>query len=169
MDYFLVSNSLQDRIAKCEILASLSSDHSPILLTFESPNPTTPGSNYWKFNSLLLHDIDFCRELEVVIENAKNEFVDLDPQTKWEIIKYKIRCFCIKFSKNIAKKKREKLDDLEKSIKDYENSPPNPSSYEIYIAKKMEFESLMDEKTNGYILRSKTQWYQYGENQVNFL
>ena len=154
LDYFLISNSLQDRIKTCDILASLSSDHSPVILTFECVNPITAGSNYWKFNSQLLKNPVFCRELVEIIDSAKLEHANLDPQLRWELIKYQIRTFCIKFSKKIAKKKREKIADLEKTIKNYENSPSvGTPSHENYVAKKLEFETLMDEKTNGYILR----------------
>ena len=58
--------------------------------------------------------------------------------------------------------------DLEKNIKEYENSPSSSITQDVYIAKKLEFEALMDEKTNGYILRSKTQWYQDGEKSSQF-
>ena len=76
--------------------------------------------------------------------------------------------FVLVFQKNLLKKKKEKIVDLEKNIKDYENSPSSSITQDVYIAKKLEFEALMDEKTNGYILRSKTQWYQDGEKSSQF-
>ena len=83
---------------------------------------------------------------------------------KWELIKYKIRCVCIEFSKNIAKEKRRNFETLQQNIKQFENFPSTESnSLEIYSAEKLEFEALMDEKTKGYILRSKTDWYEYGD------
>ena len=45
------------------------------------------------------------------------------PQEKWELMKYKIRAFCIKLSKNRAKEKREIYLNLEKQIKEHENAP----------------------------------------------
>jgi len=46
LDYFIVSNSLQESISKVDVLASVSSDHSPVFLKF-SNNPTeTWGSSY---------------------------------------------------------------------------------------------------------------------------
>ena len=97
------------------------------------------------------------------IERLKSEYGQLDPQTKWEIMKYKIRCFCIKFAKTIAKEKRKKLEDLEMKIKQFENCPLDSISSELYSASKLEFEALMEEKTKGYILRSKVDWYEDGK------
>ena len=116
---------MQDRIKSCDTLTSLSSDHSPVSLAFDCENLFKPGSNYWKFNSQLLKNITFCRQLSEVIEHAKIEFEDCDPQTKWELVKFRIRTFSIDFSKRVAREKREKIALLEKNINDYENTPIN--------------------------------------------
>ena len=102
------------------------------------------------------------------IERLKSEYGQLDPQTKWEIMKYKIRCFCIKFAKTIAKEKRKKLEDLETKIKQFENCPLDSISSELYTASKLEFEALMKEKTKGYIFRSKVEWYEDGKKSSKF-
>ena len=91
---------------------------------------------------------------------------DHDPQLKWEFLKYKIRAFCIKHSKELAKKKREKFQKLEKIIKDYETHPSENS--ENYLASKLEFEQLLNEKTAGNILRSKTTIYEENEKSSKY-
>jgi len=58
LDRFLISNLLQARVSKCEILPSLLSDHSPIVITINTGDGYfKKGKNYWKFNKLLLKDI----------------------------------------------------------------------------------------------------------------
>ena len=37
LDFYMISNSLQESIGKCEILNSVSSDHNPVLLSIKSP------------------------------------------------------------------------------------------------------------------------------------
>ena len=57
LDRFLISKLLQTRVSKCEILSSLLSDHSPILITINTDEGFfKKGKNYWKFNKLLLKD-----------------------------------------------------------------------------------------------------------------
>ena len=68
LDYFLISNSLQESDQKNEILTSLSSDHLPIFLSLDDVPDSTRGSTYWKFNSLLLKNPDFCIEMIAEIE-----------------------------------------------------------------------------------------------------
>ena len=56
---FLIVNIYNENIEKKQVLTSVSSDHSPILVTFNSSSENTKGSAYWKFNSLLLKDPAF--------------------------------------------------------------------------------------------------------------
>ena len=149
----MISNSLQDSVLNSDILTSLSSDHSPVLVSFDDTITESKGSSYWKFNSLLLKNPEICAEIIDVIEKTKREFESIDPQLKWELVKYKVRCVCINASKRLAKEKKRRTEFLENSIDQYENSPLIDASIspEIYSANKLEFEALMDEKTNGHI------------------
>ena len=149
LDYFLISNAVQEYIRNPEILTSLSSDHSPVLIRFEKISPFAYGKNYWKYNSLMSKNSDFCFKLIEVIEKTKVEYDTLGKQEKLEILKYEIRKFSIAYAKKIAKQKRERVEVLEKNIGLYENTPAaeNGVSLETYEANKLEFESLMDEKT----------------------
>ena len=85
-------------------------------------------------------------------------------------MKFKIREFSIQYAKKVAKQKRDKFDSLEKSISQFENNPEanNPISFETYMANKLEFETLMEENTNGHIIRSKVEWYEKGEKSSKF-
>ena len=44
----------------------------------------------------------------------------LDDQVKWEYLKYNIRKYTIKFSKELAKNTNKTTDDLETKLKHYE-------------------------------------------------
>ena len=46
LDYFFISNSVQEYVRSPEILTSLSSDHYPVLLRFEKVSPFAYGKNY---------------------------------------------------------------------------------------------------------------------------
>ena len=115
-------------------------------------------------------NFDFCFKLIDVIESCKVEFNTSGKQEKLEILKYKIRQFSIEYAKKVAKQKREQTQLLEKSISQYENNPAadNSVSFDTYEANKLEFEALMDEKTFGHIIRSKTEWYEKGEKSSKF-
>ena len=84
------------------------------------------------------------------------------------MIKYKIRCFSIDYSKNLSKERREKIEILEKTVRDYENLPLSEHNIalESYNNCKSQLESYINEKTKGHILRSKVSWHEQGEKKT---
>ena len=169
LDFFLVSNSIQDKIEKCATLTSLSSDHSPVLLAVKiTNNEFKRGRNYWKFNNSLINNQNFCDELIRKIETEKQSLAEIEPQMKWELIKFKIRQFTRTFSKKLAMEKRENELKWEEIVKGYETSVFNNVTENEYRVAKDGLENLHNEKTAGYILRSKIQWYEEGEKSTKF-
>ena len=166
LDFFLISNNLQENVEKIDVLSSVSSDHNPILLKIKTVRQNDKNTSYWKLNCALLKNADFCRNLANEIEIYKTELKDHEPQQKWELLKYKIRAFCIKHAKERAKERREKFQKLEKVIKEYETHPSE--NLENYLASKLEFERLLNERTAGNILRSKTTIYEENEKSSKY-
>ena len=113
LDYIFLSNSLQEFAQKVEVLPSLLSDHSPVMLTLEKLNANKRGKGLWKLNNSLLQDNIFKTGVTETIQKTLNDLVNsnMTPHIVWEILKYEMRKFCIKFSKEKAKvKKEEKLN-----------------------------------------------------------
>ena len=85
------------------MLLSLSSDHSPVKLSLKmTSNQFKRGRNYWKFNNSLIGNETFSNELKQIIETQKTELINIEPQMKWELLKFEIRRFSRKFSKKLA-------------------------------------------------------------------
>ena len=88
LDYFFISNNIQDFILDTNIMPAISSDHSPILISF-SKDTQNKSSGFWKFNNSLLSDDIFKVELKQQIQNIKNDNeLSNNPQIKWEFLKY---------------------------------------------------------------------------------
>ena len=169
LDRFLVSNLLQARVSKCEILSSLLSDHSPIVITINTDEGFfKKGNNYWKFNKLLLNDNVYVTGVKKLVAEKKVEYGGLNNQIKWELIKFEIRKFTMAYSKKIAREKRKFLKLNENIARDFEIKPRNEHSIseEEYERAKQEIEKFHSEKTKGYILRSKCQIYDQGEKST---
>ena len=68
------------------------------------------GPSFWKFNSTLVNDSDYCF---LLVENNKNwlrEFEEVvDKRVLWDLLKYKIRQLNIKYSKEKAHSRRAKV------------------------------------------------------------
>ena len=171
LDFIFFSNNLQDSIQKIDILPSFCSDHSPIVASYVKYSFSNFGNNFWKFNSSLINDELYVAQMKEYTQNKlllfQNE--DLNNQSKWEYLKYEIRKFTINFSKNKAKNKikekaflENKINKLEQVLDDNNN---NKIDYEICKGKLNE---IYDDISNGIKIRSKCNWYEYGEKSSKF-
>ena len=115
LDYMFISNNIQV-FQKVSILPSFCSVHSPISGILKSSSKILLGKNFWKFNSSLINNEKYLTQIRQHISEVKSQFnaaVGNKAYVQWEFLKYEIRKFTIKFSKNKAKLKREKLSLLE--------------------------------------------------------
>ena len=170
LDFFLISNILQESVDKTKVLTALSSDHSSVIVTFKETAESEKGRSYWKFNTTLLHDTTYDSSLREAFAGWRRQYADQKKQLHWDLLKYEIRKFSTKYSKDKAKARREEVKKLEKLISDYENTAiQNPSAAtEDYSVAKQRFEEINDEKAVGSILRSRCTWYEDGEKSSKF-
>ena len=66
---------------------------------------------------------EYVLQMKKFILDTLNELFTeniLDDQVKWEYLKYNIRKYTIKFSKELAKNTNKTIDDLETKLKHYE-------------------------------------------------
>ena len=87
---------------------------------------------------------------------------------RWEFLKYEIRKFSTEFSKLQAQNtKKEKLF-LENKLKKLENNTNYIENSE-YIDCRNKLDKIYEQEINGTRIRSKCDWYEYGEKFSKFL
>ena len=64
LDFFLISNVLQESIIKTDVLASFCTDHSPILFSLQLKDMPTRGKGFWKFNNSLTSNDDYVEKMK---------------------------------------------------------------------------------------------------------
>ena len=169
LDFFLVSNTLQDSVLEAGMIHAFRSDHSGISIEIKCSEPEQRGRGHWKFNSKLLENDQYTDAVVTNIKKWIDEVNHYDDRMKWEWLKYKIRNFTIHFSKQNSKQKQDKIDLLTKELTILEQEIVSDENKTIiYLAKKNELENLMKEKTEGIILRAKARWHQEGENSTKY-
>ena len=105
-----------------------------------------------------------------------NETAEIsDPRIRWEMIKYKIRLFCIKYCSN---KKRKRLctevelgDRLKKLYRliDGDTNVDKINYYKKQILKiEIELEEIDKIKTQGLIKRSQVRWHKKGGKSAKY-
>ena len=117
LDFFLVSQSMQQLVSKVLVLPALQSDHSSVKLEITT-NFHQRGSGYWKLNTQLLRDRDYLdmmnKLLEVQIAQSDAYKSKLD---HWEIIKLATSTATVQYSVHKKKSEQNKLKVLEKKLK----------------------------------------------------
>ena len=179
LDFFLVSESSLCDVTHADIFPGLT-DHSMITLNVALHlNPR--GKGFWKLNTSLLYEMSYVQEIKTAIESTVNQYKDdtsVNPALLWEMIKLKVREKSISYAahKNVTTRKHEELLEreialLEKHLDNSSNS--NPSYHTVaerVFTLKQELEHILEYRTKGAIIRSKSQWYNEGEkNSAYFL
>ena len=169
LDYFFISNTIQEFILDTDIIPAISSDHSPILISFSKEKQHSKSSGFWKFNNSLLSDNIFKEKLKQHIQNIESDNeLSNDPQIKWEFLKYQIRKFTIRFSKTRAKEERKQRDELETTLKSVEKNLSNGQNQCLYDKCKRDLEEIYDNIAERTRVRSRCQWYEEGEKSSKF-
>ena len=154
LDYFFVSNSPQEAIKNVDILASFSTDHSPIIITLSKLNEFTKGKGLWKFNNSLISNEHYVEKMKNYIYDILN-FLNNKNSKDDQVIQY---------SKRLAKTLREERECLERKLKILEqisesNLNNNPEYYEC----KTQPEDIYQIQVGGIRTRSKCMWSEFGE------
>ena len=92
----------------------------------------------------------------------------LNDQLKWELLKYEIRKFPINFSGKLANTPGTLQTDLGTKIKNLEQNLTKKDKFNEYETAKDELENVFDDIAAGVKIRSKCDWYQYGEKSTNY-
>ena len=172
LDYFILSEGLQNSIEIMDTIPSVQSDHSVLKLKISPINERTRGPSSWKFNNSLVHDSNFVRQMKLKIPSFYQESLELsDARGRWEYMKYKMREFSMTFSKQKAYQRKKRRIFLENRVKTFETKLATSSDEEIIEQCNMaknELESIYDCFTEDIILRPKASWYEHGEKSTQY-
>ena len=74
LDYFFISNVLQESVKNPDVLAAFSTDHSPIIFSFFSKSEGKRGKGLWKHKNSLCEKTGYINSMiKETLENLKNE------------------------------------------------------------------------------------------------
>ena len=153
LNHFFVSNVQQECVKKNWSLNwtddSFATDHSPILFSSNQMSEFSHGKGLWKGLLLNKEYVEKIKEhILLTIKMLDND--DLrDEQVRWEYLKYEIRKFTIRFSKNLAKEVRKETQSLEEKVKHFESSVTNYHNDLQYIEYKERLNTIYSKKVNG--------------------
>ena len=87
LDFWLISDFRQDEVEETSIKTAIRTDHSAIIISFNSLDEPRGGPSYWKFNSSLIEDENYISAIEQKIPEWLVEFIDVtDKRVLWDIL-----------------------------------------------------------------------------------
>ena len=172
LDYWRISDLLQDDVAKVDIVTAIKTDHHAITLEIDSVDDQKRGPSFWKFNDSLLDDVLFVERLRKTFPKWQDgiNFCD-DLRIKWDWMKYKIREESITYNKLKAKERRNKIQEIESRLKICEEKiaeSPTQENLANLESAKTEYEKEYDYIVRGSIIRSRVTWFEQGERNSKY-
>ena len=172
LDYWLISDLLQDDVAKVDMVTAIKTDHHAVTLEIDSVDDQQRGPSFWKFNNSLLDDMLFVERLRENFPKWQDEinFCD-DLRIKWDWIKYKICEESITYSKLKAKERRNRIQTIENRLKICEEKiveSPTQENLANLESAKTEYEKEYDYIVRGSIIRSRATWFEQGERNSKY-
>ena len=172
LDYFMISNEMQDYIHQSEVIPSIWSDHSCVTLYIKLLPENVRGNGYWKLNTTVLENQKYVNDMNENIIKWVNEFQNMtDKRIVWELLKYNIRkytmsfCSQTKLDKNREEKLlRNELNELEIDLSRYHKD----ETLLAYNRVKEQLKEIESEKIQGAIIRSKAKFIEEGERSTKY-
>ena len=171
LDYFLISKSITNIVISCEHKISYKSDHSIVPLSIDS-NIYNRGPGYFKLNNSLLLDGEYQQKIKDNINDIARINKDANTNTLWEIRNGTIRNETIKYA-SLKKKRNIQIEEnhtkeiqrLEIELTSSDDPLQNERLKQEIDNKRKELETIMENKLNGYISRSKAQIIEQNEKE----
>lgn len=171
LDFFFISNSLQEQVSCTDVTNAFCTDHSPILFTLGEIHQSPRGRGLWKFNNSLISNEEYLarmkKHITSTLKNLNDEGI-VDEQVRWEFLKYEIRKFTRMFSKNLHQKENTEKNSLEKTLKYMEENTKDFQTNSQYLECQSKLNHFYENKVNGIKVRSKCSWYESGEKSSKF-
>ena len=128
------------------------------------------GPGFWKLNTSFLTELDYVNQIKTTIQETLDEYKNdesVNPSLLWEMIKLKVREKSLRYSKSKTKQAKQRETFLEQTIARLEADLDNKNSDEMHSLhleeqlneSRLELEKIIEIRTKGAILRSKSKWY----------
>ncbi|KAL9959711.1 hypothetical protein ACROYT_G033060 [Oculina patagonica] len=172
------SKSQPDKLYVRDIVPGFKTDHSMVTLNL-SLHSNPRGKGFWKLNTSLLSEIRYIEEIKTTINITVNQYKDdttVNPALLWEMIKLKVREKTISYAayKSATTKKQEEALESEIALLEnqLDNAENNNPLYHIVAERittlKKDLEKIIEYRTKGAIIRSKSLWYNEGEKNSKY-
>ena len=172
LDYIWIPESWRSKVTEAEITPAFHSDHRIVKISFRKDSKIK-GRGSWMHNDLLNDNTTYLEEFHDLFPSWTEEAKVLDdPRSRWEFLKFKIKCHSRDFSVRESKKKYEYRKNLETQLtkleKDLAEDTSNDDLIINYAKTKSLYDKILTEDTNKLIFQARIKVYEQGEKSTAF-
>ena len=130
------------------------------------------GPGFWKFNSSLLSETEFVNKAENFIETHFGEYQNDNPVVAWEMFELKFKSFCLQYTSNRSKNKKNIIKklilELNKTEQQLASEPQNRELQRqtLHLKKHLELQEM--KQIQGAQVRSRLRWIEEGEKNTKY-
>ena len=173
LDVWLISNSLSDNVSNVDIIPSIKTDHSCIILELQDVDAEVKGPGIWKRNCSLLSDKLYVDEINHMIpiwlQEGREDLTD--PRSVWDWVKYNIKKYSRKYAMNKSKQSKAEEELVSKAFHDahliFQKNPSQENLVNLNSLKER-IDKLYQKKVEGIIVRSRAPWHEHGEKNSKY-
>ena len=175
LNYWLISNNLEDFVQSTNISPAIRTDHAAIDLIIGDIEKGDNGPGLWKFNCSLLDDENYVDEVKNNFQMwiAEGEKDLQDKRAIWDWLKFNIRSHAINYSKIKSRQKRETETRLQNELgfseatrKFEDDLSEDHKSRLVELKEKRKL--IYDENVKGVIIRARARWYEHGKKSSKY-
>uniref|UniRef100_A0A8C5PGL2 Endonuclease/exonuclease/phosphatase domain-containing protein n=1 Tax=Leptobrachium leishanense TaxID=445787 RepID=A0A8C5PGL2_9ANUR len=160
LDYLFVSHHCFSEVVDSRIGVRTWSDHAPVTLTVKS-TLFRPRNGSWRFNTSLLSDPQFCREVSTAIQNyfTENLTPGFSRTMVWEAHKAVLRGVVIAKATALKKSRQSNISELLSQLRHLELDHATTASTTVYdqiLALRRELQTTLNEETKHMALKAKS-------------
>ena len=168
IDLALVSSTVMQGMHDTFFKAGIKTDHRALVIIVDIVQKDR-GPGYWKLNSNHLNDPHFKEELGKAIAQDMLALQQKSDKNRWGFLKTRIKKKAISLSRKKGDDRSIAIAQLHENINEMESRLPLPRAQsEILSNSKKELYSLLQEKVQGIMFRSKAKWYSEGERSTKY-
>ena len=171
LDMWFISSNLLNILSYSIIEPGIKTDHSMIKIGLKLSN-FKRGKGIWKFNNKLFHDKIYVKLIKDLI-NSENDTIGTyeDKGFAWDYLKMRIRSETIEYTGAKNKEKREYIRNLNNRLDKLDEQIPVNNQEDLIVERESilrELDSINNEKLQGSIFRSKSDWTEFGEKNNKY-
>ena len=151
---------------------AVKTDHKAVTITIKLDD-NVRGPNFWKLNQTLLNDAIYTENITNLINDKWKQYSHInDLRVRWDLLKFEIQTFSMKYAKNKAKERKqdemlswETVNRIDKLIIDGSASQTDLNEYE---KAKQSLETIETYRANGEYIRSRAEFFEQNEKITTY-